>query len=238
VPRVPGPLPATAPRPLGPTVHFARRNAPRASGHRDDNPPQVHDLPGRDAAIIHSPPPPSAPKLPSSSTWVRTGGSRETPFRRTEPQHIISPPDDAPAHVPIAPRTIQPTRARPGLDEDDARATQPRPASGRVRQQTPLPDPSTLAPARAKITPPPTKTRRAPSGKHRAVARGPSAGGVVVSRPAVIIGGPGDSTSRRTRPRAAREAANPESLFAQDLISEKSLDEVILAYLSEDSSDD
>jgi hypothetical protein len=69
---------------------------------------------------------------------------------------------------------------------------------------------------------------------------------VVVSRPAVIIGGPpkvvgardaaGDDPRRGGR-RAREEPARP-NLFGKDLISEKSLDEVILAYLSEDSSED
>jgi hypothetical protein len=38
-----------------------------------------------------------------------------------------------------------------------------------------------------------------------------------------------------SRPRRAREEPR---LFGKDLISEKSLDEVILAYLSEDASED
>jgi hypothetical protein len=70
---------------------------------------------------------------------------------------------------------------------------------------------------------------------------------VVVSRPSVIVGGPGggqgaapraqpavDASRRRERP----DKRKREGLFGQDLISEKSLDEVILAYLSEDSSDE
>jgi hypothetical protein len=68
---------------------------------------------------------------------------------------------------------------------------------------------------------------------------------VVVSRPAVIIGGPPKVVGarepaddpRRTGRRAREEPARP-NLFGKDLISEKSLDEVILAYLSEDSSEE
>lgn len=68
---------------------------------------------------------------------------------------------------------------------------------------------------------------------------------VVVSRPAVIIGGPpkvvggrepGDDPRRGGR--RAREEPSRPNLFGKDLISEKSLDEVILAYLSEDSSEE
>ncbi|HEY8142356.1 MAG TPA: hypothetical protein VIG06_06785 [Kofleriaceae bacterium] len=69
---------------------------------------------------------------------------------------------------------------------------------------------------------------------------------VVVSRPAVIIGGPpkvvggreGGEDPRRGGGRRAREEPARPNLFGKDLISEKSLDEVILAYLSEDSSEE
>ncbi len=60
---------------------------------------------------------------------------------------------------------------------------------------------------------------------------------VVVSRPAVIIGAPpkviGGERPRRPSTRKARS-----NLFGKDLISEKSLDEVIMAYLSEDGNEE
>jgi hypothetical protein len=90
----------------------------------------------------------------------------------------------------------------------------------------------------------------------------PSAEGVVVARPAVIIGGdPRAGTQGGSRPQSStripqsvagsrahnpppppapqtpmppRKDATNENIFGADLISEKSLDEVILAYLSED----
>ena len=86
--------------------------------------------------------------------------------------------------------------------------------------------------------------------------RAPSGGGVVMSKPAVIVGAPpkvigGGSGSGPVpaQPRAAAAAApsgrvrkaredSEGGMFGQDLISEKSLDEVILAYLSEDGSED
>lgn len=67
---------------------------------------------------------------------------------------------------------------------------------------------------------------------------------VVVSRPAVIIGGPPkvvgtrEPAERSAGGRRAREEPSRPNLFGKDLISEKSLDEVILAYLSEDSSEE
>ncbi|HWM85770.1 MAG TPA: hypothetical protein VNO33_08025 [Kofleriaceae bacterium] len=84
-----------------------------------------------------------------------------------------------------------------------------------------------------------------PRGKTRASSvPGPRAG-VVVSRPAVIVGAPPRVVSPREPGapplvprtiRRAREDTRP-SLFGKDLISERSLDEVILAYLSEDAQE-
>jgi hypothetical protein len=48
---------------------------------------------------------------------------------------------------------------------------------------------------------------------------------------------PPPSSRPRGRARAAREEKASDSLFGGDLISEKSLDEVILAYLSEDTEE-
>jgi hypothetical protein len=65
---------------------------------------------------------------------------------------------------------------------------------------------------------------------------------VVIGAPPTIIGGPGsDGTSGRRihgREPTPPPIHQPESIFGHDLISEKSLDEVIMAYLSEDSTED
>ncbi len=58
-------------------------------------------------------------------------------------------------------------------------------------------------------------------------------GGVVMTRPAVIVGAPPKTTTQRVRKAREEEGRG----FGQGLISEKSLDEVILAYLSEDADD-
>ena len=61
-----------------------------------------------------------------------------------------------------------------------------------------------------------------------------TSGGVVMTRPAVIVGAP----PRPTQPQRVRKAREDEGRgFGQGLISEKSLDEVILAYLSEDADE-
>jgi len=64
---------------------------------------------------------------------------------------------------------------------------------------------------------------------------GATAGGVVMTRPAVIVGAPARSPGTVPRIRKAREDEGRG--FGQGLISEKSLDEVILAYLSEDADE-
>jgi hypothetical protein len=73
----------------------------------------------------------------------------------------------------------------------------------------------------------------------------PTAEGVVVARPAVIVSDVVASRGQPRRPAAPPppQAAPPgqpprdqpvENIFGEDLVSEKSLDEVILAYLAED----
>jgi hypothetical protein len=64
---------------------------------------------------------------------------------------------------------------------------------------------------------------------------------VVIGAPPTVIGAPPTAPARRTSPSSARELPPPaaaENIFGQDLISEKSLDEVIMAYLSEDSNEE
>jgi hypothetical protein len=64
----------------------------------------------------------------------------------------------------------------------------------------------------------------------------PTAEGVIVARPTVIVGQP--PTTGKQREAAdfwKTERRAPDPAFGGDLISEKSLDEVILAYLSEDA---
>jgi hypothetical protein len=59
-------------------------------------------------------------------------------------------------------------------------------------------------------------------------------GNVVMTRPAVIVGAP----QKTPTPHRVRKAREDEGRgFGQGLISEKSLDEVILAYLSEDADE-
>jgi hypothetical protein len=65
---------------------------------------------------------------------------------------------------------------------------------------------------------------------------GSPSSGVVMSRPSVIVGAP-KSSAPQTQPRIRKAREDEGRGFGQGLISEKSLDEVILAYLSEDGED-
>jgi hypothetical protein len=86
--------------------------------------------------------------------------------------------------------------------------------------------------------PAPARTaRRSATGKAANPEPGRPRSPVVVSRPAVIIGAPPTMVGKGGRKPAPRKARSG-SVFGKDLISEKSLDEVIMAYLSEDSSED
>lgn len=92
--------------------------------------------------------------------------------------------------------------------------------------------PPTRAPT---AQPPPLPARARAASPIPTAPRARPSGGVVMSRPAVIVGAP------RTTPPPVRSRPSTEDErrgFGQGLISEKSLDEVILAYLSEDSNEE
>lgn len=179
-------------------------------------PVEIHQPAPRvaDAAVVTD-----AASMAGVTTYVQAGGvAKEAPLMRSGPHKALTDDELAEADEPSRPR---PTSLPPPVPAD-ARPSQ---------RQAAVRPPSTRGPAQ-----PATHSRRA--------------GAVVVSRPAVIInspskvvGGPGGSAPAADKVRAqpdGRAAARPADdkadpgLFGQDLISEKSLDEVILAYLSED----
>lgn len=122
--------------------------------------------------------------------------------------------------------TSDPTPARPPVPS-------PRPTAAPA-QARPAARPSAPAMARP-VTPPALPVvRPAVPSPPAAAPRARPTGGVVMSRPAVIVGAP------RTSPPPTKGKAGDDDRrgFGQGLISEKSLDEVILAYLSEDAADE
>jgi len=185
-------------------------------------------------------PPRSSERLPAVSA--------EPPPRVAVP--VTPPPARTASSTTNAPRPIAASPSRGNL-------TPSRPA-------IPVAASRTGAPSSQSVPRPPVSGiggRRAASGVAHPYGGGkPTAEGVVVARPAVIVGGDPNGTSPRastvgTRQRsftppppsshAPQQQAAPQpsrtptsdNIFGGDLISEKSLDEVILAYLSEDLND-
>jgi hypothetical protein len=116
-----------------------------------------------------------------------------------------------------------------------ARPTQALPASGSAPTSIPRETPrhaNVTEPLRSRSPTPQRMQAQAGPGPGRSTHTG---GGVVMSRPAVIVGAPAKTTGTIPRIRKAREDEGRG--FGQGLISEKSLDEVILAYLSEDADE-
>jgi hypothetical protein len=162
--------------------------------------------------------------LPRPAGKRRAGSQTGYSLHRTGQLEVIPEVHDQPS-APVArgkgraPAVVSPIAPRP-----PSVGTRP---AGKHPTTTP---PPALRPA-PRPPPPPAVT-----------APGPRAA-VVVSRPAVIVGAPPRIVSPREggppvprNIRRARESQRP-SLFGKDLISERSLDEVILAYLSEDAQD-
>jgi hypothetical protein len=220
---------------------------------------------------IHSPAPPSAATPPG---FIQDQTGRYAQHRRREsgrfsPDGEMLPPGGAalPAAQVAAATKQQVTRgAGTGSQAAVRPPTTPPPvqraAGPLTRPQTPMARPPTTPPARPSVLPtypsgrPPSP---APRAQTQARTRSPSAGGVVVTRPAVIIGAPSRTVGGAAPPPPAAAAAPPppaqkqpprvrkaredssssdSGVFGQDLISEKSLDEVILAYLSEDPAEE
>jgi hypothetical protein len=135
------------------------------------------------------------------------------------PARIAAPPTVPPKPgVPSTPITQSAMIAPSGSAPVGSREALPRPGAP-------------TEPLRAQV---PAPSRVSMPGTQPAVSRTGTAG-VVMTRPAVIVGGPPKSPGTVPRIRKAREDEGRG--FGQGLISEKSLDEVILAYLSEDADE-
>ena len=149
--------------------------------------------------------------VPIPSGLARPGrtpsASPPSPGSGGVPQRVareLSPqPQTQPIHT--MPRAGTPSPSSPYRGE---------PGSRPERARTPTP---------ARVSAPPTASR-SPSSQ---------SGGVVMTRPAVIVGAPAKPAAPKVRKAREEEGRG----FGQGLISEKSLDEVILAYLSEDADE-
>ena len=179
------------------------------------------------------------------------------------PERVVAPP---PSRTSIP--AVQPPARTASSSTTNVPRTSPAPARPNLtpsRPAIPVAASRTGAPAAPAARAPVSGIggRRAPSSgvAHPYGGGKPTAEGVVVARPAVIVGGDPHGTSPRatvgtrqrsfTPPPPSSQPAPPQppahaqpsktptsdNIFGGDLISEKSLDEVILAYLSEDLND-
>jgi hypothetical protein len=227
---VPRPSAAPVEEPAEPTIP---EKAPEAVPERSDISGAFDAITGPlpdegSVGVVHSPAPQSAPAPPGSRTVAGTY-SKHRRSRVTEIPAIPAQPAPRKAPAPAPPPPPPPTQARGSRSQSS-------PVRGAKSKSTPVGAGSKSTQLRG------SKSQSSPRRRPKS-----NSGGVVVSRPAVIVGAPptvvGGSdphhqSSGRTRTRKAREDSASDSLFGQDLISEKSLDEVILAYLSEDSTDE
>jgi hypothetical protein len=174
----------------------------------------------------------SAPKPPP----VPSGHKVPPPLPRAK---VLTPAPPAPAHDAEAPPTIrQPPPAELTLDIDALERAVSPPAGPALHAASDLP-------------PPPTNLFRekAGAGKHRvtpgpaaappaaATAPAPPDAAAAAARKPAAAPTQADRRYAPTRPAAIFGQARPQqgkSIFGEDLISDKSLDEVILSYLAED----
>ncbi len=163
---------------------------------------------------------PTSPSIPA----YRAPTSPSIPAYRAPTSPLVAAPlHRSPPAIPgAANRERAPSMGHAGLATPSTPAPKPAGAVGPVGSR-----PRTPTPARVVPSGPGSLRRRASTGA-----------GVVMSKPAVVVGTPSRNspvyqTQNQTRVRSAREVENP--IAQPRAISERSLDEVILAYLSEDS---
>lgn len=133
------------------------------------------------------------------------------------------PQPAARTNTPSSPPSV-PTPPRPGTDVPRS-GTQP-PSDG-----VPQLDARTVTPQQR------APHLTAPIASRTGTGTSNSAGSVITTRPAVIVGAPPKQPGAPQPPRVRKAREDEGRGFGQGLISEKSLDEVILAYLSEDADD-
>jgi len=180
-----------------------------------------------DAIEVYAPAPPSAEPPPGVKGGERPG--QYSVSRARPPSDKVQLRESTGPMPPIA----KPRGTPPSAPPQNVRMATPPGGNAAVRAKSdvgrpvpPQPTPSSGVP---RI---PDRTATAPVASRG----GPPASNVVMTRPAVIVGAPPKpAAAPAQRVRKAREDEGRG--FGQGLISEKSLDEVILAYLSEDAED-
>lgn len=203
----------------------------------------VADSDKTDAVEVYAPAPPSVEPPPGERS-ERPGqyAQHKRPSSGRLPVDVIKGPPERSGATAIPSGLGRPMRQSSGMPAIQQPAARPQSAS----------QPPASQPARASAVPPAaqprvqtpsqppqssrttTPSRVSPPGSAPQARSGGGSGGVVMTRPAVIVGAP----AKPSNPPRVRKAREDEGRgFGQGLISEKSLDEVILAYLSEDADD-
>jgi hypothetical protein len=192
-------------------------------------PPEQRNRENTDAIEVYAPAPPSV-ELPSGeragSAGDRPASGQYSMTRRDPGSNRVAIPSGL--GRPRTPVAGSPTVPRP--PSTDGRTKQPSETGPIARQRQQSDGVPTVDKSR---TPHVTAPISSPS---RPATQSSPQGNVVMTRPAVIVGAPQKPPGPVTgRIRKAREDEGRG--FGQGLISEKSLDEVILAYLSEDAEE-
>jgi hypothetical protein len=192
-------------------------------------PPTFDDRSRRDAEAVDAPASPSAELPPGERPGSYAQHKKGAPRHATE-----APKAEPPGATPPPAGLVRAPRVGPAPVPATAK-----PPTSPASPPSPVPAPREPSPPNAGHSEPllgraPTPARISPPGQvlNRSGAPG---SGVVMTRPPLIVGAPAKSVGTVPRIRKAREDEGRG--FGQGLISEKSLDEVILAYLSEDGDD-
>ncbi|HEX4451644.1 MAG TPA: hypothetical protein VH143_12270, partial [Kofleriaceae bacterium] len=189
-------------------------------------PPEQRNRENTDAIEVYAPAPPSVelPSGPHERPQSERPAASGTQYSMSKRSTGESPPlsrEHAASRVAIPSGLGRPRT--PAVGSQVVRS----PSEIRTRQ--PSENVPVVDPKRALHVTAPIATRAAT----------PSSGNnVVMTRPAVIVGAPPKpATTTPTGPRVRKAREDEGRGFGQGLISEKSLDEVILAYLSEDADE-
>lgn len=261
-PRAPEARPNSASRPPGAAQGAALLPAMRQPSRPAITPPSVVSRPlppdpnrvGRgdsEAIEIYAPAPPSVEPPPGERTErpgqysmnrrreIATQDNvplRDHTGRVAVPAGLARPrPSNQSGASPVV-RT--PSSSSSSIQTPPGRLTPPSQSDGVVRHSTHPPSDGVPQPHEARPVPPARPPHvTAPISSRTNTGNAPSSGNVITTRPAVIVGAP-PRPPGTPNPQRVRKAREDEGRgFGQGLISEKSLDEVILAYLSEDADE-
>ncbi|HUS32723.1 MAG TPA: hypothetical protein VMZ53_29685 [Kofleriaceae bacterium] len=245
-------IPAQAPARPRPASHGAAALPPMKSPSRPSiQPPVVQTRAGAQSdedlsapVEIYNPPPPSVEpppgersERPGQYSVSRKDGAapiREKTGRiaAVNPNAIpsgLGRPQKGSGAVPIVPQRESSAQVPSRPQSPSSQPRVPTPAQPPPSNRVPTPQANARVHVTAPIANRPVSTPGTPN---------PSSG-VVMTRPAVIVGSPAKPppTPPATTQRVRKAREDEGRGFGQGLISEKSLDEVILAYLSEDAEE-